>query len=146
MKWVDILSGLRSASIFCHFFIHNSSYEKCISELIITLCTPLGIYEQFGVCDLYYSTFQSMVLNKKNPPITGIYPLQRPVMIRVEVFAVSLNKLRNKQSRYRWFWTPWHSFGVTVVFIKRIVSSEYKFHAVVIIVPWQEIRWPNWTW
>ena len=41
-----------------------------------------------------------------NPPVTGGFPLQRPVMWSVDVFFdLRLNKRLSKQSRRRWFET-----------------------------------------
>ena len=45
-----------------------------------------------------------------NPPVTGGFPLQRPVTWSFDVFFdVRMNKRLSKQSRCRWFKTPWRS-------------------------------------
>ena len=54
-----------------------------------------------------------LVLCDGNPPVTGGFPLQRPVTRSFEFFFdLLLNKRLSKQSRRRWFETPsrslWH--------------------------------------
>ena len=54
-----------------------------------------------------------LVLCDRNPPVTGGFPLQRPVTRSFEFFFdLLLNKRLSKQSRPRWFETPsrslWH--------------------------------------
>ena len=46
----------------------------------------------------------------REPPVTGTFPSQRPVMRSFDVFFdLRLNKRLSKQSRRRWFETPWRS-------------------------------------
>ena len=49
-------------------------------------------------------------LYEGNPPVTGGFPSQRPATRSIDVFDdVGLHKLFSKQSRCRWFETPWLS-------------------------------------
>ena len=50
-----------------------------------------------------------LALCEKNPPVTGGFPSQRPVMRCVDdFFDLRLNKRLGKQSRRLWFKTPSH--------------------------------------
>ena len=55
-------------------------------------------------------TFSALLaLWQGNPPVTGGFPSQRPVMRNFHVFFdLRLKKRLNKQSRHRWFETPSH--------------------------------------
>ena len=63
-------------------------------------------------------TFSALLaLCEGNPPVTGGFPLQRPVWRRFHVFFdLHMNKRRSKQSRRRWFGTPlcllWRQYNV----------------------------------
>ena len=58
-----------------------------------------------------HQTFSALLaLCEGNPPVTGWFPSQRPVTWSIDVFFdLRQNKRLNKQSRRRWFETPWRS-------------------------------------
>ena len=81
-------------------------------------------------------TFSALLaLYAGNSPVTGGFPLQRPVTRSFDVFFdLRLNKRLSKQSRHRWFETPprslWRHCNVWPKFIQRTSvsfrSQQYK--------------------
>ena len=71
-----------------------------------------------------------LALCEDNSPVTGEFLSQRPVTRSFDVFFdLRLNKQMNKQSRRRWFETPWRSCCVTVVRIAflRVYDPMFQY-------------------
>ena len=90
-----------------------------------------------------------LALCEGNPPVTGGFPSQRPVMQSFDVFFdLRLNKRLSKQSRRRWFETPscslwrccnetelWYHYNTIIFFsqysltILTIVNVQYATYS-----------------
>ena len=79
-----------------------------------------------------------------NPPVTGRFRSQRPVMLSFDVFFDQrLNKRSSKRWRRRWFETPscslWRQCnGVNVIYVDHRDSLKRKFRRIVdiFIISW----------
>ena len=79
--------------------------------LYFWLITPvLHTYRFSWWCHQMEILSTSLALCEGNPPVTGGFPSQRPVMCSFDVFFdLHLNKHLSKQSRCQWFVMPSHS-------------------------------------
>ena len=67
----------------------------------------------------------SLVLCEGNPPVTGGFPLQRPVTWSFDVFFdQSRDKRLSKQSRRQWFETPLRSLWLHLNGIHIVISTQ----------------------
>ena len=71
-----------------------------------------------------------------NPPVTGGFPWQRPVMWNFDIFFdLCLNKKLNKQSIQRWF-ESYHDYDITVMHYSYSLlynSCKYEFLELITI-------------
>ena len=110
--WLHITSRTEVSSLITHGQ-HGTPCFRCIfvnEKFRIFIKISLKFVPDGG----WIETFSMlMTLCEGNPPVTGAFPLQRPVTRSFDVFfALRLNKRLKKQLRRRWLQTPsytlWH--------------------------------------
>ena len=79
--------------------------QHCLQQMWLSLLTHISWWRH------QMETFSALLaLCAGNSPVTGEFPSQRSVTWRFDVFFdLHLDKRLSKQSRGRWFETPWRS-------------------------------------